>query len=54
MTRLVRISDRRPLAFIAIYVDSDLYDGWVCTRIATTESYGGIPEFSVVVAFKVI
>ncbi|MEQ1873094.1 MAG: hypothetical protein ABL953_05140 [Ilumatobacteraceae bacterium] len=31
----------------------DLYDGWVCTRIATSESHSGIPEFSVVVAFKV-
>ena len=28
------------------------YDGWQCTRITTSESHGGIPEFSVVVAFR--
>ena len=32
---------------------ADEFDGSQCTRIATTESHSGIPEFSVVVAFRV-
>lgn len=36
----------------SVYELGELYDGWVCARIATVHSYGGIPEFSVVIAFK--
>ena len=52
-----------PAPFTIVYVSAmadwevfdlaDEFDGWQCTRIATTESHSGIPEFSVVVALRV-
>ena len=37
----------------AVFDVGELFDGYKCTRITTVESHSGIPEFSVVVAFKV-
>lgn len=46
------MDDIAAMADCSVFDVGELYDGWVCTRIATVESHGGIPEFSVVVAFK--
>lgn len=47
------LEDIATMADCSVFDLGDLYEGWVCTRIATVQSFGGIPEFSVVVAFKV-
>lgn len=41
------------MADCEVFDVADDFDGWQCTRIATTGSHSGIPEFSVVVAFRV-
>lgn len=41
------------MAGCEVFDVAEEFDGWQCTRIATVQSYGGIPEFSVIVAFRV-
>jgi hypothetical protein len=47
------IADVGAMASCDVFDIDARYDGWRCTRVATTESHSGIPEFSVVVAFRV-
>ena len=47
------IDDISHMSDCDVFDIGELYDGYRCTRIATTASHSGIPEFSVVVAFKV-
>ena len=47
------LDDIAGMADCSVFELGELYDGWVCTRMTTVESHSGIPEFSVVVAFKV-
>ena len=47
------IADIEAMADCGAFDLGDEFDGFRCTRITTTQSHSGIPEFSVVVAFKV-
>ena len=47
------LADVSAMADCGVFDIADEYDDWKCTRIATVQSYGGIPEFSEVVAFRV-
>jgi len=46
------IDDIEGMADCSVFDLGNEFDDFVCTRIATTESHSGIPEFSVVVAFR--
>ncbi|MDP2292971.1 MAG: hypothetical protein Q8M22_17445 [Actinomycetota bacterium] len=46
------IDDIEAMSDCDVFDIGDEFDDFVCTRIATTESHSGIPEFSVVVAFR--
>lgn len=47
------IADIEAMADCTAFDLGDEFDGYRCTRISTVQSFGGIPEFSVVIAFKV-
>lgn len=47
------IADVATMADCSAFDLGDEFDGYQCTRISTNQSHSGIPEFSVVVAFKV-
>lgn len=46
------IADIEAMSDCGVFEIDEIYDGWQCTRITTSEEGNGMPEFSVVVAFR--
>jgi hypothetical protein len=46
------IADIEAMSDCGVFEIDEIYDGWQCTRITTSEEGSGMPEFSVVVAFR--
>jgi len=46
------IDEINAMSACGVFDIDERFDDWKCTRITTSESHSGIPEFSVVVAFR--